>query len=1493
MWVSRVRHISIRSLQLAVALVLIGAWASSGASAATIWGPTATPTVITDQDAKSVELGLKFRSDVAGTVTGVRFYKGPQNTGTHTGTLWTRAGVKLASAVFANESATGWQQVNFAAPVAIDPNTTYVVSYHAPVGKYPADAGFFQSAGVDNPPLHALRRGVDGANGVYRYGAAVAFPSTSSPATNYWVDVVFQSGTADTTPPTVTSTTPAANATGVSTGTAVSAVFSEDVQQVSIGFTLTNPAGQSVPSTVSYDALTRTARLVPSSPLQDATKYTATVSGAKDAAGNTMAPVTWSFTTASVAPTPTCPCTIWPDSTTPGTPTTADNSAVELGTRFRSDVAGYVTALRYYKGTGSTGTHVGHLWTDTGTLLSTATFTGETASGWQKVALAAPVQIQANTTYVVSFYAPNGGYPSENDYFAAKGADNAPLRAPQDGTNGANGVYVYGASAFPTFTYRSTSYWADVEFNQTADDTIAPALSARSPAPGSTTAPANATVTATFTEPVQASTVSMTLTGPGGAVTGATSYAAGTMTATFTPNAPLANLTDYTATVSGAKDAAGNTMAPVTWSFKTAPKPPPPPEAGPGGPILVVTSDANHFTKYYAEILRAEGLNAFDTVDVSSFSQTSLAGHDVVVLAETSLAPPQVTALTDFVQAGGSLIAMRPDAQLAGLLGITRQTGTLANGYLGVDTTNEAAAGIAAETMQYHGSADRYTLSGASAVATLFTDATATTALPAVTLRSVGTNGGQAAAFTYDLARSVVYTRQGNPDWAGQERDGTTPIRSDDQFFGGAQTDFVDLTKVAIPQADEQQRLLANLIGTMNRHRMPLPRLWYFPNGLKAVVVGTGDDHGNNGTAGRYDQYAANSAPGCSVSGWTCLRFTSYIYPGTPLDPSSANGYESQGFETAVHVSTQCADFTPASLETNFSSQLAEFAQRFASLPSPLTNRTHCIVWSDWLGEPLAELAHSIRLDTNYYYWPGPWVNDRPGFMTGSGIPMRFAKTDGTMVDVYQAATQMTDESQQSYPQTPDALLDRALGVQGYYGAFTANMHTDHATIFENDQLIASAQAHGVPIVTSRQLLRWLDGRNASSFKNLAWSNGTMTFSVAKAAGADGLTAMVPTASASGLLNSLTLDGSPVTYRTESIKGLEYAFFTAAAGTYSASYAPVAAAPAISALSVTATDANVPTVTLATDRATTTTVQWGETATTLTRTTSDGGEKRKHSIDVSGAKPGTTIFYRLRSRDPLGKETLWPAAASPPATFAVPATNPGPPAIGGLAVEPLPDGTVSLSLDTSQRAHASVLFGSSTTDLTRMRIGSGRTRSHVVVLEDLKPRVTYYYRVRVRNALGQVTDSAVGSFAIPDWGLSDSRLAQWRTGDATGMTFAEARDGELQLTSGGTSGTYVSRLLDAQQMVTWRKAIWSAGVPAGTTLNVSVRSGSTAEPGASWSDWVAVPSSGASIASLVKGSRYIQYQVQMSSSGTASPVLRSIGFTTSGTPPKDDTETGG
>ena len=100
-----------------------------------LWGTNADSERPPDSgDNAGIEVGVKFKSDSFGQVSGVRFYKAAANTGTHIGSLWSSDGTLLASATFTNESSTGWQTVTFSSPVSILPNTTYVAGYYAPVG---------------------------------------------------------------------------------------------------------------------------------------------------------------------------------------------------------------------------------------------------------------------------------------------------------------------------------------------------------------------------------------------------------------------------------------------------------------------------------------------------------------------------------------------------------------------------------------------------------------------------------------------------------------------------------------------------------------------------------------------------------------------------------------------------------------------------------------------------------------------------------------------------------------------------------------------------------------------------------------------------------------------------------------------------------------------------------------------------------------------------------------------------------------------------------------------------------------------------------------------------------------------------------------------------------------------------------------------------------------------------------------------------------------
>ncbi len=561
-------------------------------------------------------------------------------------------------------------------------------------------------------------------------------------------------------------------------------------------------------------------------------------------------------------------------------------------------------------------------------------------------------------------------------------------------------------------------------------------------------------------------------------------------------------------------------------------------------------------------------MNEFTANDISVVTPAALTAYDVAILGEMALTDGQVTMLSDWVNAGGHLIAMRPDKKLAGLLGLTdasidaRQRLPPVQDLLGTGLGTRGPD----DPVPRHRRPLQPERRGEPCNALFhFIDHDHESRGHAeecgnerwpcrgLCLRPCPFRG------VYPAGESCL-VRTG----AGRRYLGV--IRSDDLFYGNAsfdhQPDWIDLNKVAIPQADEQQRLLANLIITMNSDKKPLPRFWYLPRGLAAAVVMSGDDHDGNGTAGRFDTQLALSPSGCSVDNWECIRSTSYIFPDNALTNSQASVYVSAGFEIGTHISTNCANWTPFSLDMFYSTQLDDWAVKYSAVPLPVSCRVHCIAWSDYATMPAVELGHGIRLDTNYYYWPPTWVDDRPGFFTGSGIPMRFTDINGNLIDVYQATTQLTDESGQTYPYSIDTLLDKALGPEGYYGVFTANAHTDVAETVESDAIVNSAKARGIPVVSARQMLAWLDGRGASTFTSLSWNGSTLDFSVTAGSGANGLTAMAPVP-VNQTVAGVTRNNSAVAYSVKTVKGIPYVFFGAETGSYQVSFASDVAPPTV------------------------------------------------------------------------------------------------------------------------------------------------------------------------------------------------------------------------------------------------------------------------------------------------------------------------------------------
>ena len=178
------------------------------------------------------------------------------------------------------------------------------------------------------------------------------------------MDVLFNTTANDTMPPSLTARRPLPNATAVATTPIPTATFSEPVQQATISFVLRDPSNNVVPAALTYNAGTQVATLTPSANLAANTSYTVTVSGAKDLSGNSMSPVTWTFTTG--APWARGRTLSGRPASAPAVDTDSDSAATEIGVKFRTDVAGTINAIRFYKGPTKTGTHIGDLWSSTG-----------------------------------------------------------------------------------------------------------------------------------------------------------------------------------------------------------------------------------------------------------------------------------------------------------------------------------------------------------------------------------------------------------------------------------------------------------------------------------------------------------------------------------------------------------------------------------------------------------------------------------------------------------------------------------------------------------------------------------------------------------------------------------------------------------------------------------------------------------------------------------------------------------------------------------------------------------------------------------------------------------------------------------------------------------------------------------------------------------------------------------------------------------------------
>ncbi|MDR9818231.1 DUF4082 domain-containing protein [Rhizobium hidalgonense] len=494
-----------------------------------LWTLADKPAVEVAIDRDSVELGLRFQTTTAGSVEGIRFYKGFYNIGDHVVSLWSANGTLLATGVSVGESLSGWQTVMFSSPIQIVAGTTYVASYHSS-GFYSSTSNYFTGGTYASGAVKA----VDG-GGVFAYGTtAGTFPGQSpGTGTNYWVDVVFDAGPNGA--PVATDDTGFVISSNDTVSISIASLVGNDTDPNGDALTI-SAVGNAVNGTVTLNKQNGTVVFTPTNNYSGPASFTYTLSdgrGGTDQGGVSL----------TVNPGPAGE-TLFTSSEGPTGASFNDGQSMELGMKFVASASGMITGIRYYKAAGDTGAHTGSLWTAGGTLVATVTFADSgSVNGWQTATFANPVHIAAGTTYVAS-YSTTGSYVATADYFTSAHS-NGSLTA----LAGSNGVYTVGGSAFPTSSYQSSNYWVDVVYNQATGNAVPVAANDNGYTTYSDTALSIAAASLLAND-TDADGDALSITGVNGAVHGTVTYNGQTKTVTFTPAAGYTGAASFSYSIS-------------------------------------------------------------------------------------------------------------------------------------------------------------------------------------------------------------------------------------------------------------------------------------------------------------------------------------------------------------------------------------------------------------------------------------------------------------------------------------------------------------------------------------------------------------------------------------------------------------------------------------------------------------------------------------------------------------------------------------------------------------------------------------------------------------------------------------------------------------------------------------------------------------------------------------------------------------------------------
>ncbi len=576
-------------------------------------------------------------------------------------------------------------------------------------------------------------------------------------------------------------------------------------------------------------------------------------------------------------------------------------------------------------------------------------------------------------------------------------------------------------------------------------------------------------------------------------------------------------------------------------------------------PVLVIASSDN-FGTYTAEILKAEGFNEFliESPDSKNLNSKYFGQFDLVILAEVKTGKNLNNLIEEYVRSGGKLIAFKPDSSLSEIFGIEKSDETISEGYIRINPGCDQSTGLTTKAMQFHGVADIYKLNGATTIASLFINKTDNHNFPAVVDNNYGK--GRATAFLYNLPKSIVYTRQGNPLSAGIEKDGIVGLRGMDLFTDG----WIDTTLNTINQADQQMSLLTNCIQNLSMNSMPLPRFWYFPDNLKCLAV-LDNDGEDNKEADFEQQLNDVDSKGA--------KMTIYIKDVEKISKAWADTWTAKGFEISGHPDDTREAGNPGwhTMDSAIAIQNMKIESKFG-LPVR-TNVNHWFVWcgndengeQDFGAQARLEEKNGIEMDANYAlydinsnqpknYLGTPGINQ--GNYIGSGLVMKYADIKGNTVNVYQRYNAVYDQqynegsTKEEFFNCFKGLVDRSLNNE-IYSVVSIKSHNNEYYFSKEPlmKMLDYANSKGIPVWTALNLLDFLKMKDEAAFTNISWVNDRLSFTLnSSLTHTSGLTCMIPEIYNEKKISKITKDGEETRFSTQRVKGVNYAFVTVKGG---------------------------------------------------------------------------------------------------------------------------------------------------------------------------------------------------------------------------------------------------------------------------------------------------------------------------------------------------------